>query len=265
MTVKNITFWVAVCLMALSTLYYTIKARNIEPEIIVVRDTVTGTTEKIKEYTDSSGKHTVFYKQDTRTTISDKELLDKDRPKNWADTVANALNIALKEIDRLQRQVSIMESRELQANKTIEDLYKIVWQYRDKYADITFTLPKDSTIKPTFDLSYRNTVTVTDYSRRDRVLGLKIGAKRSYTNITSEDPRTTINGYKTLQIQRREPFFGVRGYASGLYIPDFNFLGLGAGLGVEMGRLTLKGNYLYVPDNNKWYPNFSASYDLIRL
>lgn len=250
--------------MVLAGCYFLYKAFTVKKETEYVYSGVapSGNTQKLP--TKGAVKEATFKHFDANT-ISSKDIRDPEKPLGLIDSTAALLEIARKEIISVREQLSTTEAKLLKASKKINELNQTVYYYKDKYVDISYTASTDTTQEGTFDFTYRSRVTVTDYTQRDKILGLKIGAKRSYTNITSEDPRTTINGLRSLQLERQEPFFGLKGQAVGGYNFATNTVGLGAGIRIDLGRLSLQGNYLFYPDASTWRPSVNANYDLIRL
>lgn len=267
---KNAVVYIALAFMIITGCIFLYKSATIKPEVVTITDgkpVPTGDTERLKDIVDNNGNTQNIFKHSKDNVITWDDVKDKEQSLGFVDTAALALGLARKEILAVRRQLSTTKDSLLKAKVVITALNKKVYSYSDKYVAITYT-PSDSTDTAnvgTFDFSYNNWVTVTDYTKRNKVIGLPIGKKVSYTAIKSEDPRTVINGYKSLTLQRQEPFFGLRGQATATYLPEINSVGVGGGLRIELGRLSMKGNYLYYPTRQRWMPNFTADYDIIRL
>lgn len=265
---SSIILWIACGFMLITGGVFLYKTLTIKPKVEYQHtqgNIPTGNTVKQPDFVDDSGEvHSVF-EIPKENTKSRKDIRDRSKPLGMIDTAAMLLNLARKEIISVREQLSTTQARALKAERKVNELNQVVYYYKDKYVDLAYTPPLDTTSQGTFDFTYNGRVTVTDYTKRDKILGLKIGAKRSYTDIVSEDPRTTINGYRALQLKRQEPFFGLRGQAVGNYNPETHTFGVGTGVRVDFGRLSLQGNYLFYPVTGNWRPSVNANYDIIRL
>lgn len=216
-----------------------------------------------KEYTDSEGvKHSVF--PNGLNTISKNDLKNPDRPKNLFDSTAAKMNIAATELLSVTKISTARKDSLLKAQKVIDVLTKrLAFVYSDKFVSLKYTPPEmaDTLAAGTFDFAYNADLTLAQYQKRKWFLG----RNRSYIDISSSDPRTTIRGLKQLTIEQETPQFGLRIQGSANYNPQTNTFGIGPAVRVDLGRFSIQGNYIYYPESGRWRPGIIGNYDLIRF
>lgn len=176
------------------------------------------------------------------------------------DTVSQAIGILKKQVQELTVVNTKMRAELLLAEKVINGK-EVVYEYRDKWADIKFRPPADSISKGTFDLSYNADLTIAQYWKRKWILG----AKRSYIDIYSNDPRTTIQSVKKLTVEQRQPLLGLR--LQGVAETNLRRAETlaGPGLQFDIGRFSFKGAYMYNFKEENWHPILQSRFDLIRF
>jgi len=263
MTTK-VGLWIAIAFAVCAGLFFTYKSLTIEPKIVEVNrimNPITGETTKVETTKDKYGDTHTTFKLDESNIITVKDLKDPNRPKIFADTVAEVVAKANR-IIAIQRFTIQLKDDSLKAERA-KNSTRV--SYQDKYATIGYTPSLDTSTSGYFDLAYNNVLTVTNYNKRDKVLGLAIGKKVSYTDIATEDSRATINGYKALQIKKPVPFFGLRGQAVSRYNFTDKDLSLGAGIRLDLGKLSVLGSYTYRLSDTQIKPNVELNYDLFRF
>lgn len=226
--------------------------------------TVNQATRIINSYVDSSQrKHAVI--------AADENIL----PPNWTkngiaisgglvDTVAQALNIAKNKLQQITQIATTTQAENLQAKRTIDSLKRLVYSYRDKYVQMTYrpALPgADSADNGQFDFKYNDSLNVVQYWKKKWFLG----AKKSYIDIYSNDPRTTVNGVKRLVVEQRSPVFGLRVQGVSSYSFSRKLLNVGPGVQFDIGKFSLVGTYYYDFDASKFRPSVGARYDFVRF
>ena len=152
--------------------------------------------------------------------------------------------------------------------RTIDSLQHQVFTYQDEYLRLTMRAPApgDTANNGDFDFAYNADLRFVDYWKRDKVLGLNVGKKRYFTDISSSDPRMTIKGVDKFTIQRTVPQFGFRIQALAAY--NFETQGYSAGAGVRFDagdRFNAGLNYTYSFTLNKWIPITYVKYDLLQF
>lgn len=219
---------------------------------------------KVREYTDANGNVHNEYDA-TNNTVSRKDVRNPNIPLGIVDTSAMLLKIARTQIIQVTKIASTTKDSLLQAKFEINQLKKRIVRYQDAYVDLSYTPDADTAKAGTFAFRYNNQVTVTQYQKRAKVLGLPIGVKKSFIDIMSNDPRTQINGLKSLSIEQTAPYFGLRIQAGANVNPQTGSYGFGPAARIDLGRLSLQGNYTWYPQSDRWRPSINANYDLIRF
>ena len=145
---------------------------------------------------------------------------------------------------------------------------QLVYSYKDKYLSLNVKAnPFDTADLGTFDMKYDVDLKIAQYWKRNKVLGLAIGSKQSFTDISSSDPRTTVMGVKKYTVVQPEPQYGLRIQAVGSYNNAMHSFSVGPGARFDLGFMkgSLRGSYLYNTQTNKWGWSVSVDKDLIRF
>lgn len=216
----------------------------------------------IKEYRDSANRnHTVI---ENVPTV--KETLDKLMP--FVDSVSKALDVKPKQVESVivvptetqAKQVAFMQ-------KKVDSLQRLTYYYKDKYLQLAIRSgnPADTTDKGDFDFKYNAELAISQYWKRRKFLGIGLGAKQSYIDISSDDPRTTIMGVKKYTVKQKQPSFGLRVQA----IQNYSFISNSASTGLrasfDLRHLSFTGGYYYNWQLRQWRPSVSVGYDIIRF
>lgn len=183
--------------------------------------------------------------------------------KGIMDTTALAIGIQKKQIESLLQINATLRAENLKASQVIAANGARSYVYKDKFVNLKYTPPVtiDSLDAGKFDFTYNADLNITQYWKRKWFLG----AKKSYIDIYSNDSRTTVNGVKQLTVQQKEPAFGLRIQAAANYNPQTGSIGIGPAARVDLGRLSVQGNYTYYPESTRWRPSINANFDLIRF
>jgi len=91
---------------------------------------------------------------------------------------------------------------------------------------------------------------------------LLLGQDHYYSDISSSDINSTINGLKTLSVKQHDKAFGVTLTAKTVYLPTSGKLGAGAQIRIRLNRFTATGSHLYFPTTQKWLPVVGAEFDV---
>jgi uncharacterized protein (UPF0333 family) len=182
------------------------------------------------------------------------------------DTTAKAIarvGILEKQVESLTIINSTLLAENLKAKELINENGIKTYAYKDKFVDLTYTPSNgiDTLDKGSFDFRYNADLNITQYWKREWFLG----AKHSYIDIYSNDPRTTVNGVKRLKFEQRAPNFGLRIQAAANFNPSTGSIGFGPAARIDIGRFSIQGNYTWYKDNDGWRPGITGNYDLIRF
>ncbi|WP_231489925.1 hypothetical protein [Pedobacter sp. Leaf170] len=216
--------------------------------------------QKVREYVDSQGNtHTEY--DITNSVVSRADVRNPNIPLGIVDTSAMLLKIARTQLVQVTRIASMTRDSLMQARFEKNALQKRIARYDDKFVQLSYTPNEDTTKAGIFSFAYNNEVTVSQYRKRKWFLG----AKKSYIDITSNDPRTKINGLKSLIIEQKQPDFGLRIQAASNYNPQTGSIGFGPAARIDLGRFSIQGNYTYYPESTRWRPSVNMNYDIIRF
>ncbi len=177
------------------------------------------------------------------------------------DTIAMALKIRTKQLEEALRIQGTMKASNLRANYVIDSLKRRTVVYRDRYVNLSYTPNQADSAAGTFDLAYNADIKVAQYYKRNWFLG----AKKSYIDIWSVDPRLTINGVDRYKVEQKAPSFGLRVQAAGNVNPQTGAYGAGLGARIDFNRFSLQYNYLYYPTTGSKRGNLQLNYDIIRF
>jgi hypothetical protein len=220
------------------------------------------TAPTVKDFVDSlKQNHKTF--NNTSNVVGGKEVAIS---KGLVDTISKMSNIKPDQITEWKQIITRTEGRALRAERKVDSLQRETFFYKDKYLQLAYRRgnPADTTDKGTFDFLYDADLSVTQFSTRGKILGFPIGSRKLYTDIYSNDPRTTIRGLKTFRVETMQPKSGIRFQLVTNYSFGRANLQFGLGSQVDLGRLSIVGTYYYSPAEKLFNPNIGARYDLIR-
>lgn len=175
----------------------------------------------------------------------DQSALDRVNA-DLLDTI-DALNIERSKLKQVTVIASTLSIKNQKLERKISDL-ATTYSHSDDYATLSVNVPYDSLKPATFDLKYNADLTATQYHKRSWLFG----ANESYIDIYSNDPRVTIRGAKTLTVKQKEPRFSAQLKAVSEYDVGRRSFVAGPAIGIDAGRTTFQGRYLYDPSRNKW-------------
>lgn len=186
---------------------------------------------------------------------------DEVRP-DIVDTVASTLNINNKQVEAITIINTSLTAENLVLKKSIDSLKRVYYTYNDNFLAVKFKPADTIDTLPTFDYKYNAKLNYVEYWKKKFPI---IGAKRSYIDIWSDDPRTTINGIDRLKIEQRQPQFGLRLQLRSIYSITSQKLFVGPGVSFDIKRYNILGyGYYNVMDRN-WFQAVGVNYDLIRF
>jgi chemotaxis signal transduction protein len=234
-------------------------------------ETQTASTQKVVSQAAKIIDHYIDSSKRNHVVISaDSNQLEEKWYKNGTaisggivDTVTAALNIAKKQLQEVTQIASQTKADKLQALKTIDSLKQVTYYYKDRYLQLAYRPARtgDTTDNGQFDFKYNDSLNVVQYWKKDWFLG----SKKSYIDIYSNDPRTSINGVKRLVVKQEQPTFGLRVQAVSNYSFSRKVLNVGPGIQFDIKRFSLIGTYYYDTDLNQWRPSVGLRYDIIRF
>jgi hypothetical protein len=219
---------------------------------------------KVYQKKDANGNNHSGYDV-SNSIVSAKDARNPSVPLGIVDTSAKLLKIARTQIITITQVASSTKDSLLQAKFVINQLRQKIARYQDEFVDLSYTPDSDVEKPGKFSFSYNNKVTVTQHWQRNKVIGLPLGAKRSFIDVTSNDLRTLINGVKSLSIEQKQPEFGLRLQANTAYSFGDGLFSYGPAVRFDVGRFSIQGRYSKYPNDPKWKPSINASYDILRF
>ncbi|PRY51533.1 hypothetical protein B0I27_107119 [Arcticibacter pallidicorallinus] len=262
-TIKVIILLLVIALAGLGWYCYQLskaaEERNKESPIAeIAKKQIQTEAKKIAEEVDKNGlQHTVY----RMVKEIDQEAIDKVRA-DLLDTVAQ-LNITR---DKLKQVMVVATSLQITNQKLEKKINSEVTTYThtDPRASLSVFIPRDSTQSATFNFKYDADLVTTQYKKRNWFLG----ANHSYIDIYSNDPRVTIQGARTLTVKQKQPELGLRLQGQFNLDPETLSYGVGPGIRVDLGRLSVQAGYLHYPRSKaspNWKYSVGANYDFIRF
>lgn len=173
------------------------------------------------------------------------------------DTVA-ALNI---ERDKLKQVMVIAGSLTIENQQLKRKITEIATTYThaDDHFKLSINVPKDSMQAATFDAGYDADLVTTQYNKGNWLTG-----NSTYMDIYSNDPRFTIKGARTLTVKQKRPFIKADLQATAEYNIQTKSISAGPSLNIGLGRVEVRGRYLYDPSAKQWNGIVSGGYMLLR-
>jgi hypothetical protein len=227
--------------------------------------TLPGDTVEIVRYRDSSGISHIITDPAFREVIH-REALNQSSPlRPYLDTIARALSIKSDQVE----QVTILSTRMKEDNTVLKEQ---VAQLKDSIRNYTFNdkwlkaiLKVPGTQNPgidsaTLDMTYDADLNIKQYSKRKRLLGLPIGELQSFTDIGSNDPRTTIKNRKVFTFKQVQPIYGLRGQIRASFTPSTSSLSIGPALRFDVQNISIGATLYYNFTDNRFRPNLTADY-----
>jgi hypothetical protein len=266
---KTITWIISVVLlvgMFFSGFFYA-KAKY-KPHILPALPQTIPTSMQVKPtsiYKDSAG-YSHFVYNPSQITVTKKEAIRQLSP--FIDSVAAALNVKSKQIESSAIIETVAKADSVPFyKKQVDSLKRLVFFYKDKNLKLTVRTgnPTDTLDTGNFDFSYDADLKINQYWKRKKVLGLNIGSKQHFTDISSNDPRATIGSLKTFTIKQNLPSVGFRMGAQVNYNFATNTFSPGIGFRFDANRFSLNGIYYYNTQHNDWRPVLSLRYDVIQF
>lgn len=170
----------------------------------------------------------------------------------------DALNI---ERDKV-RQVMVINSSLTIKNQRLErkvSEFSTTYSHFDDHFRLTVNVPKDSMQSATFEAGYDADIITTQYNKGNWLTGNK-----PYIDIYSNDPRFTIKGARTLTVKQKQPFLKADIQAITEYNFRTNTFTAGPSLNIGIGRVEVRGRYMYDPSDKNWSGIVSGGYMLLR-
>ena len=233
---------------------------NVQPTIDnSIKNQVIAEAKIISRQIDKRGiEHTIV---DGTNNLLPANLQDSEGmyDKAFVDSVVSVTNIQKDQITSLTQIVQTVKGKNLQAIAKIDSLNHRLYTYSDNNFNVSFRPPVDSTSNGVFDYSYNQKLNIIDYTDKKWLFG----KENSYTDISTDDPHSTINGVRKISIKRNTKDFAVKLTAKSIYMPVSGNVGTGASLRVRYKRWLVSGSQYYFPALKVWKPVVGVEFELL--
>lgn len=247
--IKNI----ALVALSILILYLVFRPKEVVKEVVTkeVKVLVDAEVDRVNNKIDKQGfNHAVI--DEVANVVRDKSELS-DSSKIFLAEANKKLELKDKQISHLLSYTQTIEGKLLQAKKTDTSLY-----YNDKWTNIQYVKPKDSTTVGHFNFSYNAEVNYAEYWKRKNIFS----KKEHYIDMWINDPRASINGVKRLKIVPKKDKTYVDVNASSMYTDR---LMIGADAHLHFGRTKIGGGYYYDFAISEWRPVVSMKWQILEF
>lgn len=186
----------------------------------------------------------------------DHSAVDKIKA-DLMDTVA-LLNIERSKVKQVMVVATSLSIENQILKKQVNQL-ATTYVHTDDHFRLAVNVPKDSLKAATFNVGYDADLVTAQYNKGNWFTG-----NRNYMDIYSNDPRFTIKGARTLTVKQKQPFFTADLHAISEYNINTRAFNSGPALSIGLGRIEVRGKYLYDPFERNWTGIVSGGYMLLR-
>lgn len=256
---KTILIYILVAIVAIMgyQLYQRYRLEQDSKNVNLPKTAVSIQAEEIARKVDEQGVEHVIYKE-AEPILKLIEVKVEDKTK--VDSLLNLAGVKDKQLKSLSTIVANVQQENIQLKRMIDNVTQdTVYAYKDKYLDLSFKRQSDTVTFGSF--SYNFDFNQVQYWKRDWFLG----AKKSYVDVWSSDPRVKIRGVDRLQIKQVVPEFGLRVQGNAQWNPQTGAFGYGPALRIDMDRFSFQGTYTYFPELKHWTPVVSGNFDFWRF
>lgn len=181
--------------------------------------------------------------------------------KGLIDTSAKILDVQAKQIKDITVINATLKAENLQLRKMLDASQRPYWKITQNGFDLTVRPPMDSLSNPTADIHGKFSFTAIKAFKKKWFLG----AEKTLLAITSNSPYIDIEKVDYIGFEREAKQSGLRLQGQFNLDPATLDYGIGPGIRVDLGRLSLHGGYLRYPALKKWKYNVGANYDFVRF
>lgn len=225
-----------------------------------VKAQVQAEAKEIKRQVDEKGVETVLFEV-TGNKVTQQHAISSVGTKGIIDTTAMALDIRTKQLKQVLVVKSTLEAENLKLKKQLDAASRPFYTYSGNGLDLKFTPPNEIDTNARAEFTANVNIKATQYWKRNWFLG----AKKSILAVSSDNPMFKINGADFVEVEQKQPTFGLRVQASTSYNFETGSLGYGPAIRFDAGRFSFQGRYTKFPNDPKWKPSVNASFDLLRF
>lgn len=194
--------------------------------------------------------------------VADHANAQKDPgAKGLIDTSARMLDIQQKKIQDITVINASLKAENLQLKRMLDANQRPYWKITQNGFDLTVRPPLDSLSNPTADITGRFSLTAAKGFKKKWFLG----SEKTLLAIKSNSPYIDIENVDYIGFEREARQSGLRLQGQFNIDPETLDYGIGPGLRIDLGRLSLQGGYMRYPTLKKWKYNIGANYDFVRF
>jgi len=154
-----------------------------------------------------------------------------------------------------------LKAENLQLKRMLDANQRPYWKISQNGFDLTVRPPLDSLSNPTADIYGKFSLTAAKGFKKKWFLG----AEKTLLAITSNSPYIDIEKVDYIGFEREARQSGLRLQGQFNIDPETLDYGVGPGVRIDIGRLSIQGGYLKYPNLKKWKYNVGANYDFVRF
>lgn len=260
MTISKVINAICISITVCAVGYLIIMRANVQPTIDnSVKNQVIAEAKIIARKVDKRGiEHTIF-EESNNLLPANLQKSEGLYDKGFVDSLVNNTDIQREQITSLQQIVQTVKGKNLQAVAEIDSLHNKIFTYNDSNFKVSYRPSKDSTKAGLFDYTYDQKLNIIGYSNKKWLFG----EEHEYTDISTDDPHSTINGSRKITINRTTKDFAVKLTAKSIYMPVSGNMGTGASLRVRYKRWLVSGSQYYFPALRVWKPVVGVEFELL--
>jgi len=274
MIIKDIITYGIIAVLLCTTVIgaiYTVKYYNLKPnyaklEAPISLDSIVTTVPQITQYDDSLGiTHNIYKGEDIHQIVEGQKTEQAEAIAPIIEKLAADLAVSKKQVQGATTISTEVYAKDIQfMQRQLDSMKRITYYYKDNYLSLAVRpggSDKDSTAMPSFDFAYNADLNIAQYWKKNWFLG----AKKSYIDISSNDPRTTIKGFKTFTVVQKQPTLGLRLQAVGGYNLNSNAFFGGPSLRFDIKNISFRALYSYNTITHTWAPTIATEYNIIKF
>lgn len=264
---KNIKHYIIYAVLLAGVVFLCLKLFKTKDELAEIQKArasvvaqVQTEAKEIARKVNEKGVETVLY-DITGNKVTAEQAASTVGTKGIIDTTAMALDIRTKQLKQVLVIKSTLEAENLQLKRKLDVSQRPYYTYTGNGLDLKFTPPNEVDTFARAEFTANVNIKATQYWKRNWFLG----SKKSILAVTSDNPMFKINGADYIEVEQKQPTFGLRIQANTSYSFDSGLVGYGPAVRFDVGRFSFQGRYSKYPNDPKWKPSINASYDILRF
>lgn len=263
---KNLKFYLIMIVLAIGLTWLAIELLNAKKEISsfkkkaeIQQKQVITEAKEINRKVNEKGTETVLFDVTDNHAPADVGSKNTDI-KGVIDTAAMALDIRDQQLKEIMVVNATLVAKNIQLKEELDSTKRKFYTWAGNGLNLKFTPPYD-TNAAIADINGSIGLTA--------ALGYKkkwfLGKEQTLLSITSDNPFIKIGKVNYIGFEHDPNKFGLRLQVASNYNPHIGSLGFGPSARLDIGRLSIQGNYTWYPNTEQWYPSINANYDILRF